>query len=162
MKQILCDMDDISLDNPDANGLNYAFYLKGKFPQFKLTYFIIPGRSTEQWVKELSQISWIKLAMHGYHHDEQEELEGYMLEFMEPFTKLYKGPNWKLIPVELELLQKRGWKLAVKNQIMADIPQWPLTDERAVHGHCWIKGDWQRLESLIEADTEFKFIEEVI
>ena len=168
MKTIIVDMDDIALsnalnNNPDANGLNYAYYLKGKFPQFKITLFTIPGRSTIPWMQELSKISWIRLAMHGFHHDESEEITQPMLEVMEPFTKIYKGPNWKVTGPEKDLLFINNWTLAVKEKL-PEYPgkQWPLTDPRVFHGHCWIKGDWERLESLIEPDTEFKFIEEVI
>lgn len=162
MKILVPDFDDISLDNPDANGLQYAFYLKGKFPKLKLTFFIIPARSTHAWMREINNIPWIKLAMHGYHHDENEEITQEMLDEMWPFTRLYKGPNWKITNSELALLERNNWKLAVKDKLPTAIKQWSLTDPRVIHGHCWIKSDWERLESLIEHDTEFKFIEEIV
>ncbi len=163
-KILVPNFDDISLDNEAANGLNYAFYLKGKFPKLKLTLFTIPGRSTIPWMEELSRIPWIRLGMHGFNHDEAESITKAQLEVMEPFTKLYKGPNWKLDNKELDLLAEKQWTIAVKEKINMNIPmkQWPLTDGRAIHGHCWIKADWERLQNLCEQDTEFKFIEEVI
>ncbi len=151
---LIPDMDDISLDNPDANGLNYAFYLKGKFPKFKITLFCIPGRATIEWLELLDKNSeWISVCMHGWNHDEEEEITQEMLDEW-PFDPYYKGPNWKVNKKEKELLLLSDWQLVTK--------QWTLRTPGVVHGHCWIKSDWERLEKKITAETEFKFIYELI
>lgn len=145
-------MDDIYI-NP-ANGLNWAWYLKGKFPSFKITFFTIPGRSTQDWMLRLSNIPWIELAMHGYNHDEEEEVtDGQLKEWGLFFPKIYKGPNWKVTKKEKGLLKQQGYFLVTKSWLkLPDI----------FHGHTWIEADWKNLESKLDKNTQYKFISEVI
>ena len=97
-------------------------------------------------------------------HDEEVEVIASQLEVMSPYTKLYKGPNWKITEKEIDLLARHGWSIAVQEKIDRPIKQWPLTDERAFHGHCWIQSDWEKLYKILEQNkqVQFKFIEETI
>lgn len=150
MRRLIVDMDDISLDNPDANGLNYAFYLKGKFPKFKINLFTIPGRSTKAWIRELASIPWIELGVHGNMHDESEVINNDIIDrWSIHFSHYYKGPNWKVTAKEANLLIGSEYTIITK--------EW-LNRDDVYHGHCWIKSDWEKLESLINQDTEFDFI----
>jgi hypothetical protein len=96
MKEIVADMDDIDLvSGPSANGMNWLFYLKGKFPKFKCTLFTIPGRSTWEWLElfiDNTRPQWIELALHGWNHIEGELLTQEMLDKW-LYQKVYKGPN---------------------------------------------------------------------
>ena len=156
------DMDDVSLDNA-ANGLNWVLYLRGKYPKFKCTLFVIPGRSSIEWIKELAKYWWLEIVMHGWNHDEKEEITQKILDqFPSWFIKVYKGPNWKVNKRELKLLKKNNVILAVKERIDYPIKQWSLTDKKAIHGHAWIESDWKKLEAMITPETEFKFISEAV
>lgn len=167
MNEIVADMDDVDLQSgPSANGMNWLFHLKGKFPKFKITLFVIPGRSTWEWLdlfihtRNPNKPCWIELALHGWNHKEGEPITQKMLDDW-PYTQVYKGPNWSISLYDLELLKKNNYVLAVKEKIDFPIKQWSMTDSRCVHGHVWIDGDWKRLEDRIDKNTEFKFISEI-
>jgi len=160
MSYLVADMDDVYID--PANGMNWLWYLKGKYPNFKCTLFVIPGKSTLDWIWELVNLDWVEVGIHGNMHDEKEEITEDIIKGWSIWSSIYKGPNWKVTKKEMDLLHEKGYSLAVKEVIEHPIKQWPLTDPRAVHGHAWIEADWKRLESLIKPKTEFKFIKEVI
>lgn len=155
MKTIICDMDDVSLnDGPAANGMNWIYYLHGKYPGFKITLFAIPGRSNHEWLEHLIDEGSVELAVHGNMHDENEVITQEMIDsWYGYYEKIYKGPNWKVTPEEKKLLETNGYDII--DGIWLDRPD-------VVHGHVWIDADWQRLESLIEPDTKFKWISEVL
>lgn len=170
MKTVAMDMDDFYID--PANGMNWLFWLKGKYPNFKITLFTIPFRSNNQWLREVKKLDWIELALHGFQHDEEEtfsldvsRMDEYLKEFERTglYTKGFKGANWKVSWKLLDLLAKRGYWLAVKETINEPITQWPLTDPRAVHGHIWMMETHKKEGKLdFGEETDFKFISEVV
>lgn len=170
MKTVVMDMDDFYID--PANGMNWLFYLKAKYPTFKVTLFTIPLRSTVSWLREVKQLDWIELAVHGFQHDEEEtfnlsaaQMNMYLdaIEETNLYTKGFKGANWKVSEELIAILKQRGYWLAVKEKIVDQIPQWPLTDERAIHGHIWMM-ETHNKEGILEFkdETDFRFISEVI
>lgn len=162
MKTLVVDMDDIYID--PANGLNWLFYLKGKYPDFKCNLFVVPGRSTNNWLYMLENLGWVELGIHGNNHDTTEEITEEMISTIWPWLnhKLYKGPDWKVNKKEMDLLLRHGFSLAVKEVIDHPIKQWPLTDPRVLHGHTWVEADWKRVDESIDEETEFQFISEVL
>lgn len=92
--------------------------------------------------------------MHGYNHEETEEVtEDQLREWGIFFPKIYKGPNWKVTKKEQKLLDDAGFTTIKKS--------W-LKRPDIFHGHTWIEADWKKLESNIYEDTKFFFISEVI
>ena len=159
---IVIDMDDICLnDGPSANGMHWMYYLKGKYPSFKINLFCIPGRSNKRWMEMLASHDWISICIHGWNHDEKEEVPEEGLVGWN-FTRIYKGPNWKVTEEELGLLARHNFILAVKDIYTWKIRQWPLADPRAVHGHVWVESDWQRIERRLSEDNDCRFIQEVV
>jgi hypothetical protein len=161
MKDVVIDFDDVYLDSPASNRMDWLFYYKGKYPNFRVNLFAIPGKSTWDWLDEIDKLDWISLCMHGWNHDEEESLtEEMFLEWS--YSWVYKGPNWKADKDEIDLLRNYGFVLAVKEKVDHSVKQWPLTDPRCLHGHIWVEDDLKRIEKHFEKDTEFHFIREVI
>jgi hypothetical protein len=170
MKTAVVNFDDFYLD--PANGLNWLFYLKGKYPKFKVTLFTVPLRSPIKWLQEIKKIDWIEMAIHGFEHDEEEtfkmgisEMDSYLTTFEETglFVKGFKGANWKVSPELIDMLWKRKYWLAVKEETKSFIPEWSLTDPRVVHGHIWMMETHNKEGKLnFNNVEEFKFISEVI
>lgn len=164
------DMDDFYLD--PANGLNWLFYLKGKYPTFKITLFTVPLRSTIPFLKEVKKLDWIELAVHGFQHDEKEtytltkaEMQKYLndLEKDNLYVKGFKGANWKVSENLIDILRGRGYWLAVKETFADPIKQWPLTDPRVTHGHIWMMETHNKEGKLnFGEETDFRFISEVV
>lgn len=161
---IVIDMDDICLnDGPAANGMHWMYYLKGKYPRFKINLFCIPGRSTFNWLQMLADHDWINVCMHGWNHDEKESiLDTYLEVWEKKYCKVYKGPNWKIDEGEFDLLRKYNFTIATKKYKPTDMNQWCLTDPRAVHGHVWVEADWKRVERRLAEDSDCRFIQEVV
>lgn len=164
---LVVDMDDIALaDGPAANGMNWLYYLHGTYPDFVCNLFAIPERCPEWWLDMINRHHWLKLCMHGWNHDEQESIYKPMLKDWSSmgYSRVYKGPNWKVTPREMDLLADNGWVLAVKEKVDHPVKQWVLSDPRACHGHVWIESDWKRLEKRIREtpDPLFEFIEDII
>src|SRR2546429_4234257 len=162
MKSLCIDMDDFSLEGPAANMMNWMFYLKGKYPEFKITLFAIPGRSNFPWLWEVARLPWIELALHGWDHDEEQEINFTQLREW-PFAKIYKGPNWKVTEREKVALAESGYILATKERESYGNKQWALTDGGALHGHIWVESDWVRIKNRIDGlgCRKFNFISEV-
>ena len=96
-------LDDIDLSKPVANRLDYLFWLKGKYPQFKCSLFVIPMRSTWEWIHELNKISWIEICMHGWNHNIEESITLEMIKEWQNhgLPSIYKGPEWKVSTEEI-------------------------------------------------------------
>ena len=162
MRTLVVDMDDVSLDDgPAANHLDWMYYLRGKHPDFKINLFVIPKRCTPEWIDQLHFIPWINVCMHGWHHAEGEVITPSMVKEWD-YASIYKGPNWQITQEELDMFKKAGWVVAVKEHLRHTVKQWELADPRVFHGHVWIESDWKKLDAILDADTDYKFIQEVL
>ena len=156
---MIVDFDDISLDNVSANGMNWLYYLKGKYPNFQCNLFVIPGRSTWKWVEEINSLGWIQVCMHGWHHTDKEEVERKKLMAWTDggFARVYKGPDWYVNKRSMDILQEEKFTLAVKEKVDHPIKQYKF-GKNDFHGHIWVDGDFIELEKVITRSTNFKFI----
>lgn len=140
-------LDDLDLSSPDANHMDWLYYLRGKYRErFEITLFGIPGRSNPEWLTEINNIEWIQVAMHGWNHDEKEEIitEGEIWK-AQKLPLIYKGPNWKL-PGDTE-----------KNLGSFRIIKKPLP-KNYIQGHIWNISDLQNLEEELKKGTTFKLL----
>lgn len=142
-------LDDVDLSKPEANHLDWLFWLKGNYPTFKVNLFCIPGRSNFSWLLELNKIEWIRVCFHGWNHRETEEIT---IEMVEAWTgrglpKVYKGPNWQVSDKSLYNLEERGFKVIQK----------PLLDNY-FQGHIWTVPDLQKIEELLKTGVETELL----
>jgi len=188
LPEVICSLDDFYPDYK-ANGLDKLFYLKYKYPKFKVTLFTIPERNEDSYTffDEISKFDWIELAVHGMFHDPINECttwDGSRAEFvlsameqMDCFVKVFKAPGWHYNQATYDQLKKRNW-------ICADLPdnrvnhpeglKGYFTDHpMCVHGHTWNlnnpKPEYNNgIEQIIDRgvpfdeNSKFYFVSEVI
>lgn len=108
-KIAIVEADDFQ-DLYSRNGLNILFYWKAKYPNFKITLFTIPDRTSKEFFDLVNKHSdWIEFAMHGWNHESNYECwswNDYMIEayikrvenkFGYPgFKKIFKAPGWQI------------------------------------------------------------------
>jgi hypothetical protein len=106
-KTVIFEADDFC-DRYDRNGLNYIFYWKTKYPNFKITLFTIPDRTSDYLLTKLHSEELMHFAMHGWNHESNFENYGWdydktmaYLDRMEKrpwYDKIYKAPGWTIYP----------------------------------------------------------------
>lgn len=141
-------LDDFSMRPPGDSHIDWLFEMRGNYrDSFEVTLFTIPMLCTEEWLKEISKLSWVTLAMHGWHHDESEEVELKNFKWWSDmgFAKIYKGPNWKLPGKTSENLKEAGFSLIDK----------PLAENK-IQGHIWNMKDRETLENVLDLGNKFK------
>ncbi len=95
-------------DRYDRNGLNYLFYWKAKFPNFKITLFTIPEKTSKPLLDLALSTDWIQLAMHGWSHESNFECYHWSYDIastyidrvdaMKGFVPVFKAPGWTITP----------------------------------------------------------------
>ena len=94
-------------DRWDRNGLNFLFWWKTKTPDFKITLFTIPDRTSDILLKLIEpHKDWIRLAVHGWNHESNfecwqwDELKtnAYLdrIEKTGAYIKMFKAPGWQI------------------------------------------------------------------
>lgn len=119
---MIVEADDFQ-DVWSRNGLNFLFYWKSKYPNFKITLYTIPNRTSQQMlglllphmVHTMNKKPWIELAIHGWDHTsnfecynwDYEKTQAFMkrIETMQDtyfqhhyYTHNFKAPGWTITP----------------------------------------------------------------
>ena len=98
----IVDFDDFS---ENYNSLDYLYQLKAKRPNFKVTLFVPPMKSSLPFLREVSSIKWIEMAIHGWEHTPIEcttwsrtEADQYIRTALDwgVFVKGFKAPQWAI------------------------------------------------------------------
>ena len=102
---VAIEADDFQ-DRYDRNGLNFLFYWKAKYPDFKITLFTIPDRTSPEMLELMSKHDFIRLAMHGWNHESNFECWGWdeiktnayldRVEKTGAYIKMFKSPGWMI------------------------------------------------------------------
>jgi hypothetical protein len=104
----IVEADDF-MDQWDRNGLNFLFYWKAKYPNFKISLFTVPNRTTQgMYNLIMKHFDWIELLVHGWNHESNFECYGWDEEktktYMERvgrvgyYKKFFKAPGWTITP----------------------------------------------------------------
>ena len=104
----IVEADDFQ-DRYDRNGLNYLFYWKSKFPEFKITLFAIPERTSDVMLNLVyKNKDWIELAVHGWNHESNFECYSWdydktmaileRVEKKQAYVNIFKAPGWSITP----------------------------------------------------------------
>src|SRR3990167_442965 len=103
-KIAIVEADDFS-SRYDRNGLNFLFLWKEKNPNFQITLFTIPDKTTQTFLAPLPD--WMEFAVHGFNHESNFECYGWdydtartLLErtMVYPYKKIFKAPGWSIYP----------------------------------------------------------------
>lgn len=108
LPKVIFESDD-TCDRWDRNGMNFLFYWKAKYPNFKATLFTIPERTSTGMLELFYRnFDWIELAVHGWNHESNYECYGWdyertmrLMERVEAlgfYKKIFKAPGWCIIP----------------------------------------------------------------
>lgn len=102
----IVEADDFQ-DRYDRNGLDMLFYWKTKYPNFKITLFTIPQK-TSSWLLDKLYSDWMEFAIHGWDHesvwecyDWDFEKTGILLDramAKGPYQRIFKAPGWCVTP----------------------------------------------------------------
>lgn len=151
LPDVICSLDDFYPDY-NAMALSELFYLKNKYPNFKVTLFAIPEKIADSYgfFEEIAKIDWIELGVHGMLHDPINECENwddttseFVLSAMEQFDcfkKIFKAPSWKYSQSLYNQLNLRDWicaDLESKDEHPQGLVVYPTTHPWCVHGHTW-------------------------
>jgi hypothetical protein len=150
-------------------------------PAFKATLFTIPAEVTPElsaWCLENG--SWIELAYHGFTHSSNYECEKMsfdvfdmlMMAFKDDaYVKGFKAPGWMISDDIYRWLKDNGWWVADQSynneRRPKDLPVYIINDN-SIHTHTWNcvgNGVYELFDELmakVKAETEFKFVSEVI
>lgn len=116
-KLAIVEADDFQ-NKYDRNGLEMLFYWKAKYPNFKITLFTIPNKTSPNFIETLKYMinahqceyeatkPWIELAVHGWDHDSNFECWGWDYEKTQAlmkridlggdYKKIFKAPGWTI------------------------------------------------------------------
>lgn len=189
-KDVIVDFDDFE-DKYDRNALSELFYVKAKYPEFKVTLFSIPGKISHHMVDLMLDIDWIQHAVHGWKHETNYEVNDWdeyqcnmyldKAEALGFFVKGFKAPGWEMTDTMREVLDKRGYWLAEHHKnhehvekSFPDLKMYCTCHEWCMHGHTWNmptkdpkyrNGIRQFIEEHglpFDKDTKFHFIDDII
>ena len=103
----IVEADDF-MDRYDRSGLNFLFYWKAKYPNFKITLFTVPDRTSDYLLSKLHSEEFAHFAMHGWNHESNFECYGWdydktmayldRLERCHWYDKIFKAPGGTITP----------------------------------------------------------------
>lgn len=152
--------DDIGIDY--KNQLFKLDKLKKKYPNFKVTVFVIAKDLDEEIINWLKQ-DWIEVAIHCYDHSpppececpDKEERINKAFKILKPLLPEkygFRPPGFQMTASTFPLLKKLGfWYIAHQTKIQ--VLQGTFNNELIVNSHIYDDLD-------LELNGEFKFISE--
>jgi hypothetical protein len=177
---IIVDLDDFCDTN---HSLELLCQIKDQIPQFKVTLFAIVGRSTPQFIGEMSKVKWVDLVPHGWYHDTSRECEHWtyrqMAELLDRATGRgftthgFKAPGWQISDSCYQVLLERDYWLADQayndHRAPKGLRRYLLDSSQKIHGHIGHWGGHNQNElSLImpmilrQQGHEFGFVKDVV
>lgn len=144
MARFVVDADDFC---ENLNALDLLFQLRAKIPGFKITLFTIIGECSRRFLEEVQDISWIRIAAHGWVHkpctllapdvfrDHMERIEERTVGIRN-YTKGFKSPKWRMTPWAYEVLMKHGYWIC-------DHPHWDWGRPANIPTAMGMPGSWK-------------------
>jgi len=105
--------------------------LHQEFPDLKITFFVITGRCSDEFLRKVNQ-SWTELVFHGTEHSggwlhwSKEETIKHLRNFNENygFVKGFKAPGWKLTPNIIEACRELNFWICSTPTIPVPVRHW--------------------------------------
>lgn len=171
---ILFDLDDTS-PAKDTNAINWMIDFKDRYPDFKVTLFTILGTWTNlELLEGICCFDFIELAAHGFFHESNDECQQWdvddwhhaidMYEQTDLFVPIFKAPNWQMSTLGYQVLNKRGWAVAVRGTQIDEVPEgmkyYSYEEQGGIHGHTWLMSSHVQNKWFVDwgRHSEFGFI----
>jgi hypothetical protein len=172
------DLDDFCESN---NDFLLIVSLKKAVPGLKLNLFTIPGHCSNDFLKKIRQIEWLRLYPHGCYHKTSRECQEWNYETSinwlislesTGWIKLWKSPGWQTSDDLFKALLERDWIIADQEYNNERRPKnlraYLLDSPNKWHGHIghWNAHNQNSLEYLFDyiatfEDGEFGFIDDL-
>jgi hypothetical protein len=133
---IYVDLDDFCEEYMTPERWQLLQELRRIYPDFKVTMFTIPGKSSPMWLRRVKEEhSWIEMAVHGTRHEDRSEWLGSGDEALrrfrwvyndEIYAKGFKAPWWKLSKEAYVALRQAGFWVATNKTNPFAKPDDPL------------------------------------
>lgn len=163
MPEVVFDSDDFSM-YPERNCLDELLYLKGKFPNFKITLFTIPRYKKYYQADFFKMVydefgNWIEMALHGNKHETNFECKdwtyldavGYLEEYRNKFyfVRGFKAPGWQISRETYRALKEFNYwvmdhtisiytePIPNKDRRPEGLKYFSIDDPRLIHTHTW-------------------------
>lgn len=176
------ELDDLSDRNDPYDKL---LAVKQVRPDLKATLFAVPMLCSDALLEKYGELSWVQLALHGYHHSSYEcavwtkgEAVAKIQEGLDRgcFVKGFKAPGWvahqevyKAL-AELELWSAdhaehiQNWKTSPLHRYVYNSPPFGVVP---IHGHTWETcGNgpewWGPTVTNLPEGVSFEFVSEVV
>lgn len=111
-REIVISFDDMYLGNDRWEEFEK---LHNEFPEIKITFFVITGNCTDEFLRKIKQ-SWTQLVFHSFEHSGNwldwtvEETKGWLLKFQEfDFEKGFKAPAYKWKEAHIKACDELGF-----------------------------------------------------
>lgn len=121
-QNIYVDLDDFCEEYMTSERWQLLGELRRIYPDFKVTMFAIPGKSSPMWLRRVKkEYSWIEMAVHGTKHEDPSEWLASGKEALQRFRWVYndeiyakgfKAPWWKLSKEAYDALREAGFWVA--------------------------------------------------
>ncbi len=171
---IILDLDDFC---DEYQSVDLLEELKLKIPQFKVTLFAIPARTSRPVFDVMLGQDWIDLVPHGWKHETNHECEDWVYRQITDClkrcedkgfrTKGFKAPGWNISEGCYYGLRDMGYWVAdhPRNKPPVEIPRY-LVGPNSIHGHVVGPSD-NALENLMtkilkHKDEEFGFVADAV
>jgi hypothetical protein len=161
--------------------MNCLFTLKERYPDFKVTLFTIPFRTSHAHLSDAKKAGWIEVAVHGFNHSPQEMLtlskediiKGFSRIDFSMFVRGFRAPYWLMNEMVIECCNEFRMWLAIhhtKNpDSWKDLAKYGYYYPRDMDNfECWyahtynIKDELPNLLKKWSPDQEFAFVSEAV
>lgn len=145
MIPLVVDLDDFC---DEYAPLDLLEKIKAKIPQFRITLFTIPARTTKALMETMLDLDWVDLVPHGWMHETNHECAHWghvqiteCLKRCEErgfHTKGFKAPGWQISEGCYYGLRDRGYWVAdqkYNSQRWIEGLRLFVRDGRSIHGH---------------------------
>jgi hypothetical protein len=135
-QSIYVDFDDFCEEYMTPERWRLLQELRRIYPDFKVTMFTIPGKSSALWLRQVKkEHAWIEMAVHGTTHEDPSEWLASGEEALQRFRQVYDGeiyargfkaPGWKLSKGAYNALRQAGFWVATNRTNAFAKPNDPL------------------------------------
>lgn len=129
-KDLIVSYDDIYEGNDNWEEFEK---LHQEFPELKITFFVITGGCSEEFLKKIKQ-SWSQLVFHSWEHSGHwqkwsvEETKEWLLKYQSlGFEKGFKAPGWKITENIIKACQELDFWICTPQTIPVNVKQFWYT-----------------------------------
>ncbi len=173
----------VSFDDLHENNNQWQLFLdlKKKLPALKVTFFVITGKESDEFLNKIKQ-DWTELVFHSYEHNgewlkwSKDEAKEWLLYFQKHgFARGFKAPGWKMTQNIADAINEldfwgcvcNNWEFGIKKKWITQKQGLTITSEYIeMYGHIQDVDFKNKLDAIYEScrnrEVDFKFMSEMI